>query len=219
VSLVGVGFQQVSPTVSAAARSSFRPTSSKMSRRTSMSPTSSSSTTKAARLRTLARALDWDLDRVETAVRHLDIRLAVGGLRLRAEGATIRIEGHPGCSNSTLGRYSTAALETVMSTRTSAKRYGSQHSAKTFVTHPKKGWSKPSDGIWSKPEADGHADQNPSSSASCSPTAVTDTGPAFPLTRLLRSTDRTPAFPLTKSLRCTVDGWRVPSARRALHFT
>jgi hypothetical protein len=61
-----------------------------------MSPTSSSSTTKAARLRTLARALDWDLDRVETAVRHLDIRLAVGGLRLRAEGATIRIEGSPG---------------------------------------------------------------------------------------------------------------------------
>ncbi|MDQ1426786.1 MAG: hypothetical protein QOK39_262 [Acidimicrobiaceae bacterium] len=45
---------------------------------------------------TLARALDWDLDRVETAVRHLDIRLAVAGLRLRAEGATIRIEGSPG---------------------------------------------------------------------------------------------------------------------------
>lgn len=45
---------------------------------------------------TLARALDWNLDRVETAVRHLDIRLAAAGLRLRVEGATIRIEGSPG---------------------------------------------------------------------------------------------------------------------------
>jgi hypothetical protein len=169
---------------------------------------------------TLARALDWDLDRVETAVRHLDIRLAVAGLRLRAEGATIRIEESPGLLNSTLGRYSTAAPETVRSTGTSAKRYRSQHSAKTFETHPKKDWSKPSDGTWSKPEADGHTDQNPSSSASCSPTAVTDTGPAFPLTRPLRSTDKTPAFPLTKSAALhNRGGHYYPPGARALDFT
>ncbi|MDP9074664.1 MAG: hypothetical protein M3N98_10910 [Actinomycetota bacterium] len=45
---------------------------------------------------TLARALGWDLDRVESALHGLDVRLATVGLRLNADGATIWIEGSPG---------------------------------------------------------------------------------------------------------------------------
>ncbi|MDQ1364835.1 MAG: hypothetical protein QOE57_877 [Acidimicrobiaceae bacterium] len=45
---------------------------------------------------TLARALSWDLDRAESALHGLNVRLATVGLRLNADGATIWIEGSPG---------------------------------------------------------------------------------------------------------------------------